>query len=192
MGKCKYCGQDAGFLHRKHEQCEQRHLSGVARIKDILADCFQQKEDFYLRQQELRTICRDSYVSEELQRAIYCEAFDTAIDQYLDNGIIDAEEERAVARFVQFTGLPQQVLNANRSLEKVVQSKVLQELLNGKIPAPRITVSGSFPFMLSRDEHLLWLFRDVTLQMQKVRRETVGRTRGMSFRVCRGVYYRTG
>ena len=39
---------------------------------------------------------------------------------------------------------------------------------------------------------MLWLFRDVTLQMQKVRRETVGRTRGVSVRVCKGVYYRTG
>lgn len=28
--------------------------------------------------------------------------------------------------------------------------------------------------------------------MQKVRRETVGRTRGFSIRVCKGVYYRTG
>ena len=74
---------------------------------------------------------------------------------------------------MQFTGLPQQVLNANKSLEKVVQSKVLQELLNGQVPSPRITISGSFPFMLNKNEHMLWLFRDVTLQMQKVRRETV-------------------
>ena len=106
--------------------------------------------------------------------------------------MIDQNEERSVARFMQFTGLPQQVLNANKSLEKVVQSKVLQELLNGQVPAPRITISGSFPFMLNKNEHMLWLFRDVTLQMQKVRRETVGRTRGVSVRVCKGVYYRTG
>ncbi len=39
---------------------------------------------------------------------------------------------------------------------------------------------------------MLWLFRDVTLMMQKVRRETVGRTRGVSVRICKGVYYRTG
>ncbi len=97
-----------------------------------------------------------------------------------------------MARFLQFTGLSQQVLNANKSLEKVVQSKVLRELLNGRVPSPRITISGSFPFMLSRNEHLIWLFRDVTLQMQKVRRETVGRTSGFNFRVCKGVYYRTG
>ena len=192
MGKCKYCGQDAGFLRSKHAECEQLHLNGVARIKGILATCFQQKEDFYLYQNEIRTICQDAYVSDDVCRKVYSETFDEAIEQYLDDGIIDQGEERSVARFMQFTGLPQQVLNANKSLEKVVQSKVLQELFNGQVPSPRITISGNFPFMLNRDEHLIWLFRDVTLQMQKVRRETVGRTRGLSVRVCRGVYYRNG
>lgn len=192
MGKCKYCGRDAGLFHHKHAECEQRHLNGIAIIKGIIADCFRHKEDFYLHQGEIQSICRDSFVDDDLCRSLYCESFDTAIEQYLDDGIIDSVEERCVARFMQFTGLPQQMLNANRSLEKVVQSKVLQELLNGQVPAPRITISGSFPFLLSKNEHLLWLFRDVTLQMQKVRRETFGRTRGISVRICKGVYYRTG
>lgn len=192
MGKCKYCGQDAGIFHSKHNECEQRHNNGVARIKSILAGCFQNKEDFYLHQDEIKKLCQDSYLSNDDTRNLYCESFDAAIEQYLDDGIIDTNEERSVARFMQFTGLPQQVLNANKSLEKVVQSKVLQGLFNGKIPAPRFTIAGDFPFLLNKNEHLLWLFRDVTLQMQKIRRETVGRTRGVSVKICKGVYYRTG
>lgn len=192
MGKCKYCGNDAGLFHSKHADCEQRHLNGIARIKNILADCFDRKEDFYLHQNEIRSICLESYLSEDTCRNIYCQVFDSAIEKYLDDGIIDAKEEGTVARFIQFSELPQHLLNINKSLERVVQSKVIQELLNGKIPAPKITISGNFPFLLGKNEHLLWLFRDVTLQMQKVRRETVGRTGGVSVRVCKGVYYRTG
>ena len=192
MGKCKYCGQDAGIFHSKHNECEQRHNNGVARIKSIIDVCFQQKKDFYLFQPEIQKICQDSFISNENTKNIYCESFDTAIEQYLDDGIIDTAEEQSVARFMQFSGLSQQVLNANKSLEKVVQSKVLQELFNGRIPAPKITIAGDFPFLLNKNENLLWLFRDVTLQMQKTRRETVGRTRGVSVRICKGVYYRTG
>lgn len=192
MGKCKYCGEDAGLFHSKHAECEQRYNRGMARFRSVLAGCFQHKEDFYLHQAELESIRRDSFLSDEECRNIYCDSFDAAIDRYLDDGIIDADEERTVARFMQFTGLSQRVLNARRSLEKVVQSKVLQELFNGQVPSPRITISGNFPFLLGKNEHLLWLFRDVTLLMQKVRRETVGRSRGVSVRICRGVYYRTG
>ncbi len=192
MGTCKYCGQSAGFFRSQHAECEQRHLSGIARIRDILTTCFQQKEDFYLHQNEIQRICREAFVPDDVCRSIYCQSFDAAIEQYLDDGIIDQSEERCVARFMQFTGLSQATLNANKSLEKVVQSKVLQELLNGQVPAPRITVAGNFPFLLNKNENMLWLFRDVTFHIQKVRREIVGRTRGISVRVCRGVYYRTG
>lgn len=192
MGNCKYCGQKAGFFHRKHAQCEQLHLGGVARIKGILAACFQNREDFYIHKQAIEDICRDSYISAAALSSIYCDSFDVAIESYLNDGIIDKPEERAVARYMQFTGLSQPALNANKSLEKVVQSQVLQDLFNGKIPKPKITVAGSFPFILGKDENMLWLFRGVTLRMQKVRRETVGQSNGMSMRVCSGVYYHTG
>lgn len=192
MGTCKYCGQSAGLFHSKHAECHQRHLNGIACIKSILASCFQLKDDFYLHQNEINRICRESHISSEVCHNVYCESFDSAIEQYLNDGIIDQTEERSVARFMQFTRLSQTALNANKSLEKVVQSKVLQELLNGQVPQPRITISGNFPFLLNKNENMIWLFRDVTLLMQKVRRETVGRTHGMSMRVCKGVYYRTG
>ena len=192
MGKCKYCGQEAGLFHSKHPECEQQHINGIARIKGILANCFQHKEDFYLYQNEIKRLSNDSHINQECMQNIYQESFDSAIDRCLDDGVIDDEEERSVARFMQFTGLPQNILNSNKSLEKMVQSKVLQELFNGKIPSPRITIEGDFPFLLNKNEHLIWLFRNVTLMMQKVRRETVGRTRGLSIRICKGIYYRTG
>lgn len=121
-----------------------------------------------------------------------CSAFDEAIEGYLNDGVINSEEEKIVARFIQYSGLSQTTLNANKSLEKVLQSKVLQDILAGNVPAPRITIAGDFPFLLSKTEHLVWLFRNITLHQQKVQREYVGRSRGVSVRVMKGVYYRTG
>lgn len=192
MGKCKYCDLDAGLFRHKHDECERRHTDGLTRINDILAQCFERKEDFFIHKREIDTLCHNAHINDDDMRHIYTAALDTAVEHYLDDGMIDQAEERTVARFVQFSGLPQEFLNANHSLERVVQSKVLQQLAAGQVPAPRITVSGDFPFLLGRNEHMLWLFRGVTLQMQKVRRETVGRTRGLSVRICKGIYYRTG
>ena len=31
MGKCKYCGQDAGLLKSKHPECAELHDNGAAR-----------------------------------------------------------------------------------------------------------------------------------------------------------------
>lgn len=192
MGTCKYCGESAGFFRSKHSECEQIHLNGIDRIRGLLAACFQQKKDFYLLKNDIESICRESYVSDSVCRRLYCESFDSAVDRYLNDGIIDPSEEQTVRRFMQFSNLSQQELNANKSLEKVVQAQVLQEILNGTVPAPRITVASNFPFMLNKTEKLIWLFHGVTLHIQKVRREMVGRTHGVSMRICKGVYYRTG
>ena len=192
MGKCKYCNQDAGFFHSKHEECERNFNQGLASIKQIINNCFVNKDDFYLKEREINAIVKNSYIDGNALQQVYCNAFDIAIDNYLNDGVIDIKENQTVARFMQFTGLPQSVLNANQSLEKVVQSKVLQDILQGNVPAPNITINGDFPFLLGKGEHLIWLFRDITLHQHKVQREYVGRSRGVSVRVMKGVYYRTG
>ena len=42
MGKCKYCGQDAGLLSHKHDECEQKHEKGVKETQELMFS-FQEK-----------------------------------------------------------------------------------------------------------------------------------------------------
>lgn len=192
MGKCKYCGLDAGFFHNHHDECERKFKNGLAEIHQICSGCFSSKEDFYLRDRDIKRIIADSHIDSPSLEKQYLSLFDTAVEQYLNDGIIDTAEERTLARFIQYSGLQQGVLNTNKSLEKMLQSKVIQDILSGKTPTPRIQVSGDFPFMLGKTENLVWLYRNITLHQQKVKKEYVGRTHGMSFRIMKGVYYRTG
>ncbi len=171
MSDCIYCGKDVGFFKSKHSDCEAKHISGC---------------------NSLKTISTDGYINSEKLKQIYLSAFDDAILNYLNDGVISEAEKRTVARFQQYTGLTQQVLNSNKSLEKVVQSDILQSILNGITPTPSITIQGTLPFMFDKNEKTLWVYRDVELVEQKIKREFVGRSQGMSFRVMKGVYYRVG
>jgi len=192
MGKCKYCGQDSGFFHSSHEACERKYNQGLVQISQICAGCFSSKEDFYLKDRDIKRIISDSYIDNASLEKEYLILFDNAVNQYLNDGVIDNLEEKTLARFIQFSGLPQATLNTNKSLEKILQSKVIQDILCGNKPAPRIQISGDFPFMLGKTESLVWLFRNITLHQLKVKKEYVGRTHGMSFRIMKGIYYRTG
>lgn len=192
MGDCIYCCKDAGFLKSKHSVCETKHTNGCATIKSLLINAFINGIDFYTIDKQIKTILSDSFINSEKLKQIYLNAFDEAILYYLNDGVISDIEKKSVARFQQYTSLPQQVLNSNKSLEKVVQSDILHSVLNGIIPAPSITIQGSLPFMIGKDEKILWVFRDVELVEQKIKREFVGRSQGMSFRVMKGVYYRVG
>lgn len=192
MGDCIYCCKDAGFLKSKHSDCEARHINGCSSLKSLLSNAFVNGIDFYTIDRQIKTILSDSYINSEKLKQIYLNAFDEAISNYLYDGVISDTEKKTVARFQQYTSLPQQVLNSNKSLEKVVQSDILQSVLNGIIPTPSITIQGSLPFMIGKDEKILWVFRDVELVEQKIKREFVGRSQGMSFKVMKGVYYRVG
>ena len=192
MGKCKYCGQDSGFFHSSHEACERKYNQGLVQISQICAGCFSSKEDFYLKDRDIKRIISDSYIDNASLEKEYLTLFDNAVNQYLNDGVIDNLEEKTLARFIQFSGLPQATLNTNKSLEKMLQSKVIQDILAGNKPAPRIQIFGDFPFMLGKTESLVWLFRNITLHQLKVKKEYVGRTHGMSFRIMKGIYYRTG
>lgn len=192
MGDCIFCNKDAGFLKSKHSDCETKHINGCSALKSLLMNAFVNGIDFYTIDIQIKTILSDSFINSEKLKQIYLNAFDEAILNYLNDGVISDIEKKSVARFQQYTGLPQQVLNSNKSLEKVVQSDILQAVLNGIIPTPSITIQGSLPFMIGKDEKTLWVFREVELVEQKIKREFVGRSQGMSFRVMKGVYYRVG
>lgn len=192
MRKCKYCGKDVGLFCRSHKECIEKHDIGVIRLKQILKDCFQQKTDFYLKETSVKKILADSYINDTEKQDIYVEVCDDAIDSYLNDGLINNQEKHTVARFIQFSALPQTVLNRNHSLEKLLQAEVLQDIVNCRIPTPKITISGSMPFMLGKDENLVWFFRNITIYEQKTKKEYAGRSQGFNIRICKGVYYRTG
>lgn len=190
--KCKYCGQPAGFFSRCHEACEQKHREGLTRLRQVLDNCFRTGTDFYRHDAEIRQITSSAYITSEEQRDLYTAALDAAVEGYLQRSGADAQAMQTVSRFMQYSGLPQEALNAHHSLDRLLQDRLLQDLRCGRLPQSPIKVSGPFPFMLAKTERLIWLFRGITLYQQRVRREYVGRSRGMTFRVMKGVYYRTG
>lgn len=65
MGKCKYCGQDAGFLSHKHDECEQKHEKGVKETQELMFSFLcepQANKDF---SQKLQQLHMSSFVTEE-------------------------------------------------------------------------------------------------------------------------------
>ena len=62
MGKCKYCGLDAGFFHNHHEECERKYKQGLVEISRICSGCFSSKEDFYLKDKDIKNIIGDSHI----------------------------------------------------------------------------------------------------------------------------------
>lgn len=130
-------------------------------------------------------------ISQQGANEAYYYVLNKAAHNFLNDGMLSDDEQRKIDCYVNTLALPLSNLPASlhgSEIEKLGQAAVLKNLQRGVLPQK----SFSAPIMLGRSETILWAFNGVTVYEEKIEREWVGRNRGMSFRVCRGVYYRTG
>jgi hypothetical protein len=192
MGKCKYCEKDAGLLRSEHKECKSKYENGRLEIALILGDAISSTSDFQLVKTNIDKLALDSFIKTEGLELLYTSAFDSAVAGFLDDGILSDAEEGQLVKFQEQFSLSQDVLDKNGSFLKVVRAGILRDLTEGIVPDSRITPDGHMPFMLQKDEKLIWIFQGVNYYEQKTRTQYQGRYSGVSLRVAKGVYYRTG
>lgn len=116
----------------------------------------------------------------------------TKINEYLYDGIIDRTEEGLINKFLEYTSLSEcDALYKSSAFQRVLQSLILRDIQEGEDVSRRFTIDN-LPILLGKKELVLWVFRGVRGYEEKTGRKYVGGSRGVSLRVCKGVYYRVG
>lgn len=117
------------------------------------------------------------------------DAWKTYIGKALDDGIISPEEERAIETVSAELG----ILPGDHPEEfrKVTQGAILRDVLNG-VTFSRVSLTGDIPVILQKKEVVLWIFNHTELYEERTRRHYTGSSAGVSIRVARGVYVRSG
>lgn len=116
---------------------------------------------------------------------------ETKILEFLSDGVIDKEEETELSRFIENTTLSDSsLLHESNAYHKLMQSLILRDIQEGR-EVERLQVEG-LPILLGKKERLLWVFRNVQGYEEKTGSRYVGGSRGVSMKICKGVYYRVG
>ena len=191
MGLCKYCHQEVGFLGFFHVECMKKHLAGKTQVLDTLNYIFSQHNLFDSESKNLiDRVCRLSYIDNNTLNDLYIDSFTLNVDKYLEDGFISSAEKSTIDSFIRLTNLSQNALNKNYAVDKLIKADILDKLINGNvIPTYNIPNLG---VMISRNERPVYCFRNVVYLEEKIKREYVGGSSGVSIRICKGVYYRTG
>lgn len=190
MSDCQYCGRPAGFLRKKHRQCEQQHQQGRALFLRAVESAAAEGSPISELKEELSGIQREHYLPREESRKLLVRGWENAVSQALEDGFLSATEEENIATLSDAFNLTQQELNKKGIHTKLVQAGLLRDLMEGKVP-DRVKLSGDLPFNFQKSETLIWVFVDVNYYEQKTRKQYVGASQGLSIRVAQGVYYRT-
>jgi hypothetical protein len=192
MSDCIYCGQSAGFLKSKHQVCEMNHQSGSLQIIESIKNAIMSNSDYYKLENDVKNIVSKSFIKPLELNDLYTKGFDIAVDFFLNDGIIKTDEELKIYKFRSHFNFNQEIVDKNGSLQKIVKSSILRDIIDGKTPAAKMNIQGNLPFLLQKSESLIWIFKNVDFFEQRTQTEFQGRSQGLSFRIAKGVYYRTG
>jgi len=116
--------------------------------------------------------------------------WEKGVELFLNDGNLDSAEEARLVEVAGALGYGQEQLNRNGYYVKVTKAAVLRDVMDGSTTS-RVNVTNH-PFNLQKAENIIWLFNGVEYSEDKVRREFVGGSRGVSVRIMKGVYYRVG
>lgn len=198
MPNCKYCGKPAGFFRWKHSECHDKHQSHVREIerslsviKDLAIASLESKSNCELLKRKIIEIQDRLSIPDSQIRLVLIEAWEKIVEYFLDDGILDEAEEVGLNDFKSCFALSQEELNKNGAFLKMGKATVLREVLNGVIPS-NVTLNTNLSVNLQKDEQIVWAFPNSKYLEDKTRRQAVGSSQGVSVRVMKGLYYRTG
>ena len=100
MADCKYCGDKAGFLRRRHKECESVHAAGWREMVSLAAAAAA-APDFSeaALQVSLAAIARRSWVEQDGINAAVAEGWREAVGSSLADGILTQDEEARLHEF---------------------------------------------------------------------------------------------
>jgi len=196
MGKCKYCQQNAGFFSNKHKECEQKFFNGRTQLIEIIESSIVNNKDLTELKSDILKVANNSFINEPDLNGVYTTSFDRTIEKYLEDGMLSKEEEARINEFLSvifvddLEGKTQEILNKTGSIEKVVKASILRDLAEGIVSEPRILVD-QLPFIFQKTEKLIWVFNNAEYYEQVTVTHFEGGSHGVSFKVAKGIYYRT-
>ena len=190
MGQCIYCGKGAGFLRKQHQECKQKHNQAWDEMVALASDTALGQGDVGALESQLTETAREGYIPATRTREAMIAGWRVAIENALDDHLLSAEEEDRLTAYVHQFNLSQKELDSEGAFTRMIQAAVIRDAQNG-VMTTRVSLQGH-PFNFQKSETLAWIFQNVEYYEQKVRRERQGNYGGISFRVAKGVYYRTG
>jgi hypothetical protein len=197
MATCPLCGKPAGLFRSVHEECqrkkqeaERKKHDGTAALLSLITRA-PFSSDVDLLPERIRQISSESLLGPEEVKAIKLEGWSAAVKTMIEDHIIQPEQESALSKLA--TGsleLTQEDVNGLPAFNDLVKSVVLRELLQRSIPA-HYDGTG-IPINLQKGERIIWGFPNCVYLKDKTKTIHVGTSAGISVKVAKGLYFRTG
>lgn len=191
MGKCTYCGEKAGWFRSAHPACEAANEAVREDLPAALLDAFKDNGEAQTFLDGLPTLTEPAYLKPNEIEELLADGMDRILDDALDDDVLSADEEDLISEWVHTLSATYPGLKQSDAVERLVKAAIVRNLQAGEPVAGRFSTEG-LPFLFQKSEELVWTFSPAQFYQNTTRTEYVGGSHGVSVRLAKGVYYRTG
>jgi hypothetical protein len=172
-----------GLLERL--QAFRRHLANKRRFKNRLIAAVSEGHLLPTVIEELNSLKSELQLSDADVRSSGVKAYLAAYSAATRNGSVTREEDVELQGIQQYLGVADEEIVGPK--QKLARLRLLRGIENGEMPT--VVVSG---LLLQKGETANWSEAASIVEEQVVSRQFVGGSRGVSFRIAKGVRYHVG
>lgn len=191
MGICIHCGERAGWFRSEHPACEAAHTAARADLPGAVHDAYKDHGDVRNFLDSLPERTAGSYLKAADFSELLGRGLELIVEDALDDDHLSAGEEELISDWVNAFSDRHPDLSQHPAVERLVKASLVRKLQAGEPVTGRIEVQG-LPFLFQKSEELVWTFSPTQFYQNTTRTEYVGGSHGISVRLTKGVYYRTG
>ncbi len=158
MGRCIFCDRPAGFLRRRHAECQERHTRALEIIPELFSKALHSSLPATRFGELLKDAAGASFIKPRDLGSICIGGMSRMIDAVLEERLLTQTEEERIAEIRDALG--SSITDVTDLSEKLIKIGMLRELNNGELP-DRVTVVGPMPIELKRHERVIWIFNEV-------------------------------
>jgi hypothetical protein len=158
MGRCIFCGRPAGFLRRRHAECQERHARALAIIPELFSKALHSSLPATRFGELLRDAAGASFIKPRDLSSICLGGMSRMIDAVLQERLLTPIEEGRISEIRDALGTG--IADVTDLNEKLIKIGMLRELNEGQLP-DRVTVVGPMPIELRQHERVIWIFNGV-------------------------------
>lgn len=196
MGKCNLCGEYAGYFRYRHRACVEKRewanntlvSTGVALLHGEGAGG---ESDVVKGWKSWRQVADEGFLNDAERKGFAVKVLEEAIERSLEDKLLEEPEQERLMAWMDEAELDRNDPAVDPLRHRLFRAQMLRQLFNGEEPNT-IGLDGNLPVLLTKKEKLLYIFQGVNFYEDRTTTRYEGRSSGVSIRVAKGVYYRTG
>lgn len=187
---CIYCGEPISLFSSRHGKCGVPASRLAEIISEQIARYLEDGDASYIGKDSISALASQGRLSDAEIKSAVQQGFDCAIRNILSQRLLSREEESRFSQLISDWNFQKRELNRKGSWTRMIQSFVIRDLLEGKVPGHCETLNSPVP--LGKNEACVWIFSGVDVYERKSRRSYENHHAGLSVPMAKGIYLRDG